>query len=958
MRAFFAVFATAYAADPLFSCSQGPATLTVSTNFTYAISVGGSPWLSGGAVLVHASQMWFSSQLPASNLCSPLQSVDCVGNDLVNRTGVASASECCSLCSALPGCTAWSLEQPPQHCFLKNGCSNPTPVPNVVSGVSAAGLAAVASRPVEGFDDAGAFTGLEVTWSAGSAAHLATTFLCYADLGAIAFKTAWPFGAEGTNVTDAERAPGAWAAPIAHFPSFALAPGGWLAGDARWLHVEGIWTLSEVWGSGLASSGLNTDSPLWLYNASAPAQGTLLLAALDSALAQRVGVFADPAQPSAAPPRLSAGIYSTVTSVPPGFASRYAVFPSASGVSAAALEWGAAWQRVYDTQRIPTARDVLNRKLSYFSDNGATLFQSYWDTHCPTRNCSAVAVPNGTNAEATFLALKASHVADGIPAALYQLDTWWFTQWADRQPGGSLDCAEWAPREDLWPHGLPFVTQHDIPLLLYSWGWVTPEHGNTMTNFTWVPSKDGREAMVALDELYDFYSMIRDRFLTFNGTSYETDNTDSFTSQWAQSQVAVDSASRVWAGFATPWCEAGIPVQTCESKAGHLLESLKYGCITSQRDNIDDVPGNHGNPLTPDGNAAYFLHRWRVGHGRLLMAALAQRPFFDNVWTTQWQNASTWAGNAEYYVELAWALSVLTAGAVGFGDFPGNSNRSLIMTGVRSDGVLLSPSLPSYYADFVYAPAGSPASLPNFDPRAARVFQAPSFPAASQAGAAAAAAAAAARGNYDLGYFSDPRTPWAPPFLTLLAVDVNSSVALLPGALTPDLTPAVVSARAGLPAGGVAGYVAVPWSRGFAATAAACADGAPAGGCAAPFSPNQPLPLFTGAPQSNNTHAFELWSLAPVYANGFALLGELEKVVRVAEARVPWVAPSGAQLLFQLLGAPGESVRVAVLCPPAAPGASGAARAGALGDGVVRLVARTLPASGVLNVSCTAAACE
>jgi hypothetical protein len=75
-------------------------------------------------------------------------------------------------------------------------------------------------------------------------------------------------------------------------------------------------------------------------------------------------------------------------------------------------------------------------------------------------------MPNGTNAEETFLSLKASHVADGIPAALYQLDTWWFYQWADRQPGGSLDCAEWVPREDLWPHGLPFVTQHDIPLLL------------------------------------------------------------------------------------------------------------------------------------------------------------------------------------------------------------------------------------------------------------------------------------------------------------------------------------------------------------------------------------------------------------------------------------------------------------------------------------------------------------
>lgn len=929
--------------------------LTVSSSFNYSLFVGGVPWLTDGAVLVHASKLWYSSLSPASDLCAPISNLDCVGNDVTNTTGVADAAACCALCGATPACSTWSYEVPSQHCFLKNGCANPTPVPDVVSGVSSSGLVALTSRSVSGWDEGGAYTGLEVAWAGGGdAVHVLTTFLCYSDIGAFAFKTTWPFGAESTNVTDAEAHPGDWAAPISHFPSFSVTPGSWLGAEARWLHVAGIWTLFEVWGSGLSASALNTDSPVWLYNSSAPAQGTLLLAPLDSMLAHRVGVFADPTQPRA-DARLSAGIYSTVTNIPAGFSSKYAIFPGAGGVSATALQWGSAWQRVYGTERIPTSRDVLNAKLSYWSDNGATLFQSYWDHHCPTRNCSAVAVPNGTNAEATFLALKASHVADGIPAALYQLDTWWFSQWADFEPGGSLDCADWAPRADLWPHGLPFVTQHDIPLLLYSWGWVTPEHGNTMTNFTWVPSKDGREAMVALDELYDFYRMIRDRFLAYNGTSYETDNTDSFTSQWAQSQVAVDAASRVWAGFATPWCEAGIPVQTCESSASHLMESLRYGCITSQRDTIDDVPGDHGNPLTPDGNAIYFLHRWRVGHDRLLMAALAQRPFFDNVWTTQWQNASTWAGDAEFYVELAWVLSVLTAGAVGFGDMPGTSNRTLIMTGCRIDGALLTASLPSYYADFVYAPRGSPASLPGFDPAVARVYQAPSFPAASPGRAAAAAAFAALRGNYDLGYFSDPQTPWAPPFLTILAIDVNASVSLPPSALSPDLTPAVVSARAGLPEDGVAGYVGVPWARGFAATAAACADGAPAGGCVVPFSPSQPLPLFTGAPQNNNSHAFELWSLAPVYTNGFALLGELDKVVRVAVARVPWVAPSGAALSFSLVGAPGEAVNVAVLCPPA-PSAA-APRVGGLGGGVVRMVARTLPASGAVNITCSQAAC-
>ena len=401
-------------------------------------------------------------------------------------------------------------------------------------------------------------------------------------------------------------------------------------------------------------------------------------------------------------PRLAAGLYSSITSIPAGFSSRYAIFASTSGVSAATFEYGAVMQRAYGTQRLPLSRDLLNRKLSYWSDNGATLFQSFWDVHCPTRNCTAVSIPNGTNGESMFLAAKAAHEAAGLPVGIYQFDTWWFPQWADfEKEKGSLDATDWYPRPDLFPNGLSPLIDANISLLLYSWGWVTPEHGNTMSNFTWIPSPDGTQAMVALDQVYDFYSMIRDRFLAFGGTSYESDNMGSWTGGgWAQTTAGVDTASTFWRGWASPFCEAGIPMQACEASASDMLETLRYGCITSLRDTIDDVPGAHADsPLTPGGNEALFAHRWHVGNDRLLMAALAQRPFFDNVWSTKWQNQSTWAGKAEEYVELAWIMSVLTAGAVGFGDYPGDSNTTLIMTSCHTDGVLLTASLPSHYLD-------------------------------------------------------------------------------------------------------------------------------------------------------------------------------------------------------------------------------------------------------------------
>jgi len=335
------------------------------------------------------------------------------------------------------------------------------------------------------------------------------------------------------------------------------------------------------------------------------------------------------------------------------------------------------------------------------------------------------------------------------------------------------------------------------------------------------------------------------------------------------------------------------------------------------------------------------------------MGALAMRPFFDNVWTTQWQNSSTWAGDGEYYVELAWLLSVLSAGAVGFGDMPGNTNRTLLMTCCRSDGVLLTPSLPSHYLDAVYLPSGSDALLPALDTAIGRIYQAPSFIPQSPP----SAAATQNKGNYDLSYYatSPPATPAPAPFLTLLSIDINTTLLLQPQSLTPSLTPSTVNARAGGPAAPTAilGYAALSWARGFSATAALCGDGAPASACAVIFDPQNPLPLYTGVPLWNFTHSFDLFSFSPIYLNGWSLLGELEKAVRVSPGRISWVSPVDSGLQFGVLGEIGEAVTLAVIDPTTP---RGVGNSGGL-VGVVKHFALTIPSTGEQNVTCKTQGC-
>ena len=175
-------------------------------------------------------------------------------------------------------------------------------------------------------------------------------------------------------------------------------------------------------------------------------------------------------------------------------------------------------------------------------------------------------------------------------------------------------------------------------------------------------------------------------------------------------------------------------------------------------------------------------------------------------------------------------------------------------------------------------------------------------------------------------------------------------MALQPGQLLPELSGG----------GGVAGYVAAPWARGFAATAAACAAGAPAAACLAPFAAATPLPLHTGVPPANYTHDFELWSLSPRYASGWAVVGELGKVVRVSPARFAYIQAGPEGLQFEVLGAEGEVVVVSVLAPPAAAAVAAAAEGPVAGS--MLAVVLNMPSSGVLTVTCSgagaAAACQ
>lgn len=319
---------------------------------------------------------------------------------------------------------------------------------------------------------------------------------------------------------------------------------------------------------------------------------------------------------------------------------------------------------------------------------------------------------------------------------------------------------------------------------------------------------------------------------------------------------------------------AGVPVQLCMDLPSDALASTLAPAVTNARASEDNFPTATG--------------RWSIGLTSLLYGALDLKPFYDDTWTTAQQCAPDnpyGCGTKETFVELSVVVSVLSTGPLGISDGIGFTNSTLVAYACRRDGLLLKPSGPAAPVDAYFS------SAPGWRDGGAAVWAAPSYVPTSRAAAYPTVARA---GTLD--------APTPLPFYSVLSVDVAAPLLLYPCDLF--LAPPAVGA-----------YVYTRWSPGVAAVAAACADGAPAGGCVGRFDADTPLRLQVGGEARDHAKPFELFSLSPLYDNGWALLGELGKVTRASVQRFAFAYPDASHpgLLFAVNGTAGEEVSVALV---------------------------------------------
>ena len=823
--------------------------------------------------------------------------------------------------------------------------------PGTWLSVSDGGLTPLAAASRSGLDSLlGSWQSLNISW-AGAPAPLHTAFICWGDADLLEWRAELPAGAPAPLSPERILPDSSFysfnlsRAASLHFPSFRLGPAAAASalGHVQWagefaFHDSNFGVSFAGFVGGQLGGPVVLHEPSWARGGGAPGKPrAAVLGPLAGFKDSHLFIVPDVTRPASDAWRLVFGPHSHFDALPRGFSSRLglaapralaaapppatAVFPGDTGITAAVYAYGAVLRRLARTTRFAPEADKGTALLSAWTSNGNAYDGDWW----------ATAGHKGTGG-GTFEALRRGFDALGLPVATLQLDPYWFSM-------GSPGNKDWLPSEDVFGRGGGGFSQTTAAFntTLYSFMWAAQPDFSPQLNLSfaispkWDNFMGGPFGRIAPGDSEAFYGVLMARCVAWGCAGFEVDFLDMQYAGFPDVLGTPMAFEAFLRGLSSAGARFGVPVQLCMPLPSDVLASSWLSGVSNIRASDD----NDLDYASPD--------RWRIGLTSLLHGALDIRPFMDGVWSAP---TNPGYGYTQHATELGVAISALSTGPVGLGDAAGAANATLVRAAAAANGVILKPSLPAAPVDafFLYDAGGASA----LQAARAELWAAPSFVPPPVRGAAAPGRGGLARylnhtrGAPVAGTF--PATT-ACPFFSVLSVDAPAFT-LLPS----DLTPSLALCR------DASAYVALPWSPGFAAMAARCAEGAAAAGCVVAFGGGG-LDVATGAAPSpavkGGPHAWELFSLAPLYASsGWALLGELAKFVRVSPVRFSAIDASvGGSLTAWVEGAPGEVVSVALLAP-----GEGGGGGGGLGAARVRLVSVVFgPGGGTATVVCSGA---
>ena len=723
-------------------------------------------------------------------------------------------------------------------------------------------------RALRGSDSIGAFVGTQLAWTAGESTPFTTSVRNYDAPPCVVFEYTFPEGAERTAHAPANGTQHGDQAYdlLTNFPAFTSVKA-----------KEGVsWADAFINFQPHLAFGPN-GGPAVFFDAAGSESPVMLLSPLDHFIGSSSTDILHDGRGAA----WAGGIASTVAALPRGFSHSFVLF-SGVGITTTMHDWGQLIQRLANTTKVP---DPTLTGLSYQTDNGAQY--CFCNEKCDTK----------------LIEMRSYLRQIDVPIQLVSFQGGWWTNKNIHTPLCAPWCvSSWVPNASKVPMGLEkFHEGLGLPLQLYAPYFCNDtvydeENGGKwpfLASDTSLPGCGGYSFKnVAPDKAFEFYSWFLQQGREGGMVAFEPD----FLQQNHQCLPAFRSnlsAMPTWldglSGAAVAM-EPPVPIQFCMATPMELLQATKLPAVTNFRASNDFFYGGS----------------YKLGSSSLLIWAAGSAPSKDTFWTTD--NSLT--NNSCSFGETSLApntcgcpangcppdhsnvsaglhtlLAAMSTGPVGFSDAIGQTNASLIRRTCSQNGTLLQPSKPLTTIDRLLL-----ASEANDAPTVLGSYSGTSV-------------AAPVRAWYVVSFGSWAHGAHQPrPDFSLFSSD-----------LWPPLSATLNASADG--ARVYSGRVA-RWAWGGAGPRPHCANGSAVAGCAELLTPAGAGSLLTlhppamEAPPAPTLHVF-----APQCANGWTLLGELEKFATLSSQRFAVAECTEGGVRFVVHGMEDEAVEVTALSP-------------------------------------------
>ena len=195
--------------------------------------------------------------------------------------------------------------------------------------------------------------------------------------------------------------------------------------------------------------------PLVIYDSKNHSLPTTVFSPLNQPMASHMGTGSD---------FFGAGVKATVTHIPAGWSQLF-ILTAGQGINDGMMAWGDRMLKYTGKPRANMYRDITHSTIGFWTDNGGYYHYATGEPGCKAGNC--------TSYETVLPKVKQYHDSIGVPFRHWQFDSWFYPKDGGVNAGGGGGAVtNWTADPNIFPSGMVAIQEKlKLPIVMHNRQW-------------------------------------------------------------------------------------------------------------------------------------------------------------------------------------------------------------------------------------------------------------------------------------------------------------------------------------------------------------------------------------------------------------------------------------------------------------------------------------------------------